>query len=547
MTQPSPETAILITGARIYTADPANPWAEAVLTRGTTIRFVGSEVEAREAAGGAAEEIHIPGGLVLPGLNDAHVHMDSGSYNLTTLSMEGAYTIEEVQRRLREYAAANPDRLWIEGWGQPYEPFQHLSQPPRELLDAAVADRPVYIRAFDGHSAFVNTRALEMAGIERGADIPLPNEVVVDGSSGLATGMLKESLAQERIRRVLGDPTQEELDNQLCMGMRHMNRMGVTSVSDMMSSRARLEQVQRLLERGDVTVRHQHYLHIREEMPRDYVDECREIVGQFTDSWNHSQGIKMFIDGVVESKTAWMTTPYADGSDDIGVPDMTPEVYREIAIAADAHGMDVATHAIGEAGVRWAVRSYIAAQEANGGRRGRRHRVEHIETSHPEDLPLFGQYGITASMQPLHAAPTTDPRTTPWTELVGPRRETNAFPWRRLLESGARLAFGSDWPIVTCDVRTGIHTAITRQNIEGVPAEGWQPQLSVTLAQALDAYTRTAAYAEHQEEVKGTLREGMLADITAFGADLFALTPAEILQVPVALTVVDGRVVYRDL
>jgi predicted amidohydrolase YtcJ len=542
----SPNPSLLITGARVYTADPANPWAEAVVTQGNTIAFVGSEADARNGAPAGAEEIRLNGGLVVPGLNDAHVHMNFGSYNLTILSFEGVFDLGELQARLREYAAANPDRTWIEGWGLPYEALLELERP-REALDEAVADRPVYIKAFDGHSAWCNTAGLRAAGIERGADVPLPNEVVVDPATGLATGMLKEDLAKVIVDRAIGAPTDEDLDNQLCIGMRHLNRLGVTSAADMMSARYRLEQVERLLQRGDVTVRHHHYIHIREEMPRDYIQEALALTKEFTGPWNHTNGIKMFIDGVVEAKTAWMTTPYADGTDDVGVPDMTPDYYREVCIEAHRLGMDVATHAIGEQGVRWAVQSYIAAQEAAGGRHGRRHRVEHIETSHPEDLPLFGRYGITASMQPLHAAPTTDPRDTPWTRNVGPAREINAFPWRRLLETGARLAFGSDWPIVTADVRTGLHTAVTRRNQQGEPADGWQPQLSVTLSQALDAYTTGAAYAEGQDDVKGMLRPGMLADIAAFGEDLFAIEPAAILNVPVTLTVVDGRVVHQEL
>jgi predicted amidohydrolase YtcJ len=249
----------------------------------------------------------------------------------------------------------------------------------------------------------------------------------------------------------------------------------------------------------------------------------------------------------VEAKTAWMIEPYADGSGDIGEPDMDPEVYREIVIAADALDMDVATHAIGDRGVRTALDAYEAAQQANGGRRDRRHRVEHIEVGNPEDQPRFGRLGVTASMQPLHAAPTTDPSTTPWTKLVGPEREPYAFAWRRLLEMGARLSFGSDWPVVTIDARTGIHTAITRTNMEGEPAGGWQPQLNVTLAQALDAYTSGAAYAERQEHLKGTLRRGMLADIAAFAQNPFTLHPNEILTMDVALTVIDGRPVHRTL
>jgi predicted amidohydrolase YtcJ len=209
--------------------------------------------------------------------------------------------------------------------------------------------------------------------------------------------------------------------------------------------------------------------------------------------------------------------------------------------------MDVATHAIGDRGVRLTLDAYEAAQQANGGRRDRRHRVEHIEVIHPDDIARFGHLGVTASMQPFHAAPTGDPRSTPWTRLVGPAREPYAFAWRSLLEVGATLAFGSDWPVVTPDVRVGLHTALTRTNRANEPEGGWQPQLCVTLAQALDAYTRGGAYAEGQDDTKGVLRAGMLADITAFTQDLFALDPHAVPSVGIALTIVDGQIVHREV
>jgi predicted amidohydrolase YtcJ len=539
------DSSLLITGARVFTMDLDTPWAEAVLTRGNRIAYVGSEAEARAQADRTTGEINIPEGLVVPGLQDSHVHMTMGSYDLTILSLEGVFTVEELQNRLREWAATHPDRVWIEGYGLPYEPFTGIDQPEREILDEAVSDRPVYVRAFDGHSSWCNTEALRRAGIERGADIPKPNEVVVDTATGLATGMLKEKLAHDIVARELGEPTQDQRDDMLCHGMRYMNRLGITSVQNMDGDLLRLEQYQRLLERGDLSIRAYHYMSVREETPRDYLDQCVEFTRRFSDPWNRTCGIKLFIDGVVESKTALMMEPYADGSGDTGVPDMDPEIYHEVVVAADRLGMDVATHAIGDRGIRLALNAYQAAQEQNGGTRDRRHRVEHIEVGNSADLPRFGRLGVTASVQPLHAAPTADPRFTPWTTLVGPAREPYAFAWRILKDTGAKLAFGSDWPIVTADVRQGLHTAITRSNVAGEPEGGWQPQHCVTLAEALHAYTRGAAYAERQEHIKGTLRAGMLADITAFEQDLFRLSPGEILNTEIALTVLNGRVVHQ--
>lgn len=539
------ETAMLITGARVYTADPHHPWADAVAIKGNHILYVGDEAEARSRAGTGAEHVHVPGGLVVPGLNESHVHMTMGSEALRILNLDGIDTLDGLQQCLRSYAAAHPEKEWIEGYGLAYEPLGHLDRPERLALDEAVGDRPLYILALDYHSAWVNSEAIRRAGIERGAAIPLPNEVVVD-SSGLATGMLKERLAQGCITRLFDEPDEAQRDERLVQAIRYMNSLGITSVQNMDGDPERLVQYDRLHERGDLTVRAYHYMSVRETTPRQRLRDFAELTRRYAGSWNHTRGIKLFIDGVVEAKTALMLEPYADGSGETGVPDMELNAFREIVVEADRLGMDVAVHAIGDRGVRLTLDAYEAARQANGDRRGRRHRVEHIEVGHPADIPRFGRLGVTASMQPYHAAPGADPRTTTWTSLVGRAREPYAFPWRALLETGAPLAFGSDWSVVTPDVRVGLHTALTRTNRANLPEGGWQTQQAVTLAQALDAYTHGAAYAEAREDVKGMLRAGMLADVTVFARDLFTLAPDEIPSVDIALTVVDGRIVYRS-
>lgn len=538
-------TGVLLTGARVYTADPHFPWAQAVLVQGNRIAYVGTEEEAR-ARGPKAERIHVPGGLVVPGLNESHVHMTMGSEALTILNLEGVRTLADLQNRLRTYASENPHRPWIEAYGLAYEPLSGLDRPEREALDEAIGDRPVFIRAMDYHSAWVNSAAIRLAGIERGAAIPPPNEVVLD-ARGLATGMLKERQATGCVTRLLTPPSQQQRDDMLCRAMRYMNSLGITSVQNMDGDPERLAQYQRLWERGDLTVRAYHYLNVRTPDDRILLPDFAEITRHFNDSWNCTRGIKLFVDGVVEARTALMLEPYADGTEETGVADMDLQAFHDIIVEADRLGMDVAVHAIGDRGVRLTLDAFEAARRANGSHRGRRHRVEHIEVSHAQDIPRFAQLGVTASMQPFHAAPGGDPSATPWTQLVGAERQPYAFPWRSLLEAGASLAFGSDWPVVTPDVRVGLHTALSRTNIRDEPVGGWQPQQCVTLAQALDAYTRGGAYAEAQDDVKGILRAGMLADVTVFSEDLFRLRPTEILSARIALTMVDGRIVHRDI
>ena len=257
------DKGLLVTGARVYTADPASPWAEAVLTRGNRIVYVGSEAGARAEAGSRAEEIHVPGGLAVPGLNDSHVHMTLASYGLHILNLDGVATLPELQERLRDYAVAHPERPWVEGYGLVYEVLDGLDRPARLTLDEAVADRPVYLLAFDWHTSWANTEALRRAGIDRGADIPRPNEVVVD-AMGLATGHAQGGLAQQRVTRLIDEPTPGQRDDMLCKAMRHLNRLGITSVQNMDGDPERLEQYERLRERGDLSVRAYHYMSVRE-------------------------------------------------------------------------------------------------------------------------------------------------------------------------------------------------------------------------------------------------------------------------------------------
>jgi len=539
------EGGLLITGARVYTADHAQPWATAIVTQGGRITYVGDDEGARAYVVPRTERIHLPGALVVPGLNDSHTHLLWGADGFGMLDLEGVYTLPALHDRLRAYAAAHPDRPWIEGFGLPYDALAGVSGPERLALDAALPDRPVYLRAYDWHTSWANTMALEQAGLAHGADLPAPNRVVVDPATGLATGTLRERLAQDRVTRLIPVPSEQERDDLLRRAVRHVNGYGVTSAQNMDGDAASLRRYERLRGRGELSVRAAHYLSVRPDTPREELRPLAALARVYADPWHHVAGIKLFIDGVIESKTALLLEPYADGSGDHGVPDMDPAAYQDMVVAADASRLSVATHAIGDRGVRLALNAYEAAHRANGAWPGRRHRVEHIEVSHPADAPRFAHLGVVASMQPLHAILGDDPSVTPWTTLAGPAREPYAFAWQALLQAGARMAFGSDWPVVRPDPRLGLYAALTRRGLGGEPAGSWQPQQAVTLAQALDAYTRGAAYAEGQDEIKGMLRAGMLADLTVFTRDLFALAPDEIPSVEIALTVVDGRVVYQ--
>src|SRR6185312_4052819 len=263
---------LLLSGARIFTADPARPWAEALVTRGNRIIFVGTERDALDHAMPGSERIHLSGGLVTPGLNEAHVHLTMGSEVLHDLNLDGVGTLPDLQERVRAYAAAHPEREWITGYGLSYSPMSRLSRPERLVLDEALADRPLFLRALDFHSAWCNTIALTLAGITDGAPLPLPNEVVV-GHDGLATGMLKERQAYHLIERLWPAPSAAERDTRLAEAMRYMNSLGITSFQNMDGDPERVAWFARLHAEGKLSLRSHFYLSMREHYPRERLQE----------------------------------------------------------------------------------------------------------------------------------------------------------------------------------------------------------------------------------------------------------------------------------
>lgn len=532
--------SLLITGARVYTGDRLHPWAEAIAIQSGLLLHVGSERDARSCLDANVEHLHVPGGLAVPGLNDSHTHLSYAARTLSLLNLEGILSVTETLARLGDFARNHPEREWLEGFGLPYETFASLDRPVRLLLDEAAGTFPVFLRAFDYHSAWCNTEALRRAGLERAS---LPG-VESDGATGLATGTLREHVAMDAVASAMPPWTERQRDDALTEAMRAVNRLGVTSVQNMDGDAERLEQYARLASRGLLTVRAAHYLRFPQNDLLPSLPTLAELKAGYADPWNRAAGLKVFLDGVVETKTAWMQDPYCDGSGDTGGPVMDPELHGAVVLEADRLGIDVATHAIGDRAVHVALNHYGAARRRNPGG-DTRHRIEHIEVVRPSDLDRFAPLGVTASMQPYHGNP-PDAKHTIWNQRVGREREAFAFAWSSVLRHGAALAFGSDWPIVSADPRLGIRTALTRTNEQGFPIGGWQPQERLTLSQILDAYTRGAAHAERQETFKGVLRAGMAGDVTVFGRDPFALEPSAIPEAPIAATIVAGRVVHRS-
>jgi predicted amidohydrolase YtcJ len=543
---PAPPADLVLVGGRVYTVEADRPWAGAVAVRGDRIVKVGTEAEVRELKGPNTREYDVTGSVILPGINDSHTHFLDGSLGLDQVDLTGATTLPEIQERVRRYAAGHPDEPWILGTGWLYSTFPGRF-PQRRDLDAAEAGRPVFLYSYDGHSAWCNSAALKAAGITAGTP-QLPKsqgEIIKDPKTGEPTGTLKEG-ATALIDKVVPKPSHDRKKAALEKGMRLANSLGVTSIQNCGGGQDELDLYAELQAEGRLTVRTSTAF----PMPDSPEEITDALVSQVTsarqahhDHFVRAGTVKFFADGVIESNTAAMLAPYSNDSKTKGIPRYEARALEEMVDRMDAAGFQIYIHAIGDGGVRMSLDALEKAMRARPDRK-RRHRLEHIETIDAADIPRFGSLGIIASMQPYHAYPEPNLLTV-WAANIGPERVGRAFAWNGIAAAGGRLVFGSDWPVVTIDPMIGIHNAVLRQNTDGTPEGGWVPAQRVTLEQAIAAYTLSGAYGSFEEDVKGSVKEGKLADLVVVWPDLFKAPPGEIHKARVTLTVFNGREVYR--
>jgi predicted amidohydrolase YtcJ len=481
------------------------------------------------------------GGAVVPGFNDSHIHFALGSLALAEINLLDSKTTEQVLAKIRVYAEANTVRPWITGLGWYYTAFAG-GLPTRQLLDEAVPDRPAYITAYDGHSGWANTAALKLARITRATPNP-KNGIIVKDANGEPTGVLKES-AMALVRDILPKPDRAQRLAALRVGIREAHRMGVTSVQNANGSADDIDLWDELRRSGDLKVRMYHALSAEPGFSEADADRFNDIRRKYQDDALLKTGaVKLMADGVIESHTAAMLEPYANRPTK-GMPNFTPEDLTRIVTMLDKRGWQIWIHAIGDGAIRMALDAYEAAAKANPApAQGRRHRIEHIESIDPADVPRFGALGVIASMQPFHANP--DPSMAMvWSENIGPERASHGWLWHDILKAGGRLTFGSDWPVVTLDPRVGLQVAANRMSPAGEPAGGWLPEQKLPLTKVIDGYSSGAAYASFDEQRKGTLAKGMLADIVVLSTDIFDAPPERVLDAKVDVTIFDGKVVY---
>lgn len=534
----SPAT-LVVTNAKIMTMDARTPRAEAIAARGEWIVAVGTVAEIKPHIGSDTKVIDAGGRLLIPGFNDAHCHFQSGAELLRSLNLYGVDSLEKVLELVKERVAEASPGEWITGsrydhtlWGDRW--------PTRQDLDKVAPHNPVVLRRASGHSVWANSLALARSNITRDTPDPPAGEIQKDSETGEPTGILLESAAgllrvprdadiapAERVRRRKDD---------LLAGFRHAAELGVTSVQTS-SSLDELELVRELKADGKLTVRFNGWLRLADAAAL----AAQGIRTGDGDLWVRVGFLKGYIDGTLGDGTAAMFEPFSDRPGFVGLPTMSQRELNDAVLLADRHGFQIGIHAIGDKGGHMVLDAFARAR-LMGGSRDRRHRIEHAQVVHPDDIRRFGLLGVIPSMQQTHC--TTDMRFAQ--TRVGIDRCKTSYAWRSLLDSGAVLAFGTDWPVEPLDPMRGVFSSVTRTNIqEMAPKTGWFPEQKLTVWESIYYYTHGSAYAEHLDPVKGTLTPGKLADMVILSEDLFTIPPARILDARVETTIVGGRVVWE--
>ncbi len=526
----APPADLIVSGARIYTSDPSHREARAIAVKDGKILAVGDDVS--PYAGPQTRRIDAHGAAIIPGFIDSHVHMEDLGDALETLDLRGLASPEAVAAKVRVAALERAPGEWIRGhaWDQSLWPGKEFAT--HEALDAAAPANPVYLTRVDGHAAWVNRKAMEIAGITRSTPDP-PGGKLIRDRNGEPTGVLidhAEGLAASKIP----PPSPETVKRRLARAAKECARLGITTVHDAGVRRAVLDAYRALIASHELPVRVYAMIGGPGELWREYLTRGPEIGSYLT-----VRSIKLMADGALGSRGAYLAAPYSDDPGNRGLLLLKPEVIAAVARDAVAHGFQVNTHAIGDEANRLVLEAYA---QALGGTNDRRFRIEHAQVVALDDVALFRKYSVIASMQATHA--TSDMR---WAEArLGPERVKGAYAWRRFLSAGVLVANGSDFPVEEPNPILGFYAAITRQDLKGQPTGGWFPDQRMTREEALQSWTAAGAYAAFEEKVKGSLSPGKVADFIMLSRDILRVPPAQIPSTHVLMTVLDGKIVHSE-
>ena len=536
---------LIVVHGKIWTEDPHRPEVEALAVRDQRIMAAGDSVEIQKLAGEGTKVIDLRGRRVVPGFNDAHVHFFWGGKGLASVHLLDATSKEEFRRRIADFARTRPSGEWIENGNWDEQKWSPAGLPTHELIDDVTPNNPVWVNRSDGHMMLANALAMKLAGITRDTKDVAGGEIVRD-KDGNPTGIFKDA-AKDLVERVIPPPSETQVDAALLAAQQYALENGVTSVQDMGFTGSHAADMQALVLRGYQRLLAEKKLQVRvsARFPLQHYDRLAAL-GVMTNFGNDRLvigSVKAFADGSLGSGTAWFFAPYDDAPTTSGLP--TDELadqermFAEMA-GADRAGLHIATHAIGDRANKTILDLYERLEKQDGPA-DRRLRIEHAQHLRTEDVPRFAQLHVIASVQPYHCI--DDGR---WAERrIGHQRALTTYAFRSLLDAGTTLAFGSDWFVAPINPLAGIYAAVTRRTLDGKNPDGWIPEQKISVPQAVHAYTVGSAYAESQDDIKGSLEPGKLADFVVLSDDVFHMDPVKIENVHVDMTVSGGAIVFQ--
>jgi len=531
----------LLSGGPIFTTDPERPWAQALLVDGDRIARVGGQEIIDDCVNLDIERVDVAGGLVVPGFVDGHVHVATTGSSMLKAQLQGAGSLAEIQRRVLAWAEANPGAPRVLGTNWVHGDIPG-GIPAREMLDAVVADRPVYLEAFDFHSCWVNSAALRELGIDRDTPDPVGGKIVRDPDSGEATGYLLENASVNHVWSLLNNVEPQVLDRHIATALDAFSRAGITSVVEMALEESHLESMLRMDARGELKLRIVGHMIIwrsgnsTEEVA--LVKRAIELAARHRGDRLRVGGIKIIADGTIDNCTAGLSKPYSNGESSDPIWDAA--ALNPVVAAADAAGLQVAIHAIGDAAIALAVDAIENAIKVNGSS-GQRHRIEHLEYARQEDIERMGKLGITASMQPVHLDPAFLDN---WKTLLGPERASQGWAWPLYQAAGSTLAFGTDTPTAPYLPLLNMYLGSTRKSPSRPELPALRPDWALTLEQAIECGTRESAWAARLDHVTGMLRPGLAADLVVLDRDVLSGGPSTLLDANVRLTMMNGEIVH---
>ena len=531
-----PKADLVIRGGMVWTGlSSGAPHAGNVAIAAGKILAIGDDAAIAPYVGAQTQTIQADGGLVLPGFTDGHTHFVDGGFQLASVDLRNAATPAEFVRRIKQYATTLRPGEWILGGDWDHTPWPGQPLPHHEWIDSVTPNNPVFVNRVDGHEALANALALRAAGVTKDTPAPPGGEIPRDPRTGAPIGIFKDQ-ALDVIGRAVPEPSPERRDSALARALAYAASLGVTATAHMSASWADLASYRRLERAGRLTLRAALYLPLDDW--RTVADSVHR--GGSTDPWLKIGGLKGFMDGSAGSRTAYFFDPYSDSAGYRGLLQHPETDMRRWIGNADSAGLQVTVHAIGDRANAILLSIYDSVIRAHGPR-DRRFRVEHAQHLRPEDIPSFGRLGVIPSMQPYHAI--DDGR---WVERrIGPVRIKTTYAFRTLLDTGAKLAFGSDWTVAPLDPILGVYAAVTRRTLDGKNPGGWVPVQKISVGEALRAYTAGNAFATFDEATRGALAPGYDADVVVLDRNLFAMAPDSLDRARVRYTIVGGKVVFR--